>query len=136
MINQKLIYQRLCIFLKTNEVLYTNQFGFRKKHSTNNALIDNTEKIRDLLDKKLFTCGIFIDLQKTFHTVYQEVLLDKLHYYSIKGTANNWFNTFLKNRYQFTDIKENSSKNQKKHPWCATRFCIRSLTFSSLHKWH
>ena len=89
MINQKLIYQRLCIFLKTNEVLYTNQFGCRKKHSTNNALIDNTEKIRDVLDKKLFTCGIFIDLQKAFHTVYQEVLLDKLHYYSIKGTANN-----------------------------------------------
>lgn len=33
-----------------------------------------------------------------------------LYCYGITGTANNWFNTFLKNRYQFTNIKESSSE--------------------------
>ena len=65
------------------------------------------------MDKKLLDCSIFIDLQKAFDTVNHEILLDKLHYYGIKGTANNWFNTFLKNRYQFTNIKESSSEKQK-----------------------
>ena len=46
----------------------------------NHALIDTTEKIGDALDKKLFACGIFIDLQKAFNTVNHEILLDKLHY--------------------------------------------------------
>ena len=50
------------MFLETNEILYKNQFGFRNKHSMNDVLIDITEKVRDALDKKLFACGIFIDL--------------------------------------------------------------------------
>ena len=64
------------------------------------------------MNKKLFVCGIFIDLQKVFHTVNHEILLDKLHHYGIKGT-NNWFDIFLKNRHQFTNIKESSSEKQK-----------------------
>ena len=65
------------------------------------------------MDKKLLDCSIFIDLQKAFDTVNHEILLDKSHCYGTKGTANNWFNTFLKNRYQFTNIKKSSSEKQK-----------------------
>ena len=101
------------MFLETNDVLYKNQFGFRNKHSTNHDLIGITEKIRDALDKKPFVCGTFIDPQKAFETVNHEILLDRLHYYGIKGTANNWSNTFLKNRYQFANNKEISSEKQK-----------------------
>ena len=85
----KLNHQRLYIFLGINEVLYKNQFRFRNKHSTNHALIDITEKIRDVLDKKLFTSDISVDLQKSFDAVNHEILLDNLHYYGIKGTDNN-----------------------------------------------
>ena len=59
---EKLIHQRLYVFLETKEILYKDQFGFRSKHTANHALIDITEKIRDVLDKKLFDWGIFIDL--------------------------------------------------------------------------
>ena len=59
---EKLIHQRLYMFLETNEILYKNQFGFRNKHSMNDVLLDITEKVRDALDKKLFACDIFIDL--------------------------------------------------------------------------
>ena len=42
---EKLIHQRLYMFLETNKVLNKNQFGFRNKHSTHYALTDTTEKI-------------------------------------------------------------------------------------------
>ena len=71
------------------EKLGHQRFGFRNKHTTNQALIDFTETIRDALDKELFTCGIFVDLQKAFDTVNHEILLDKLHYYGIKFKAND-----------------------------------------------
>ena len=108
-IMEKLAHQRLYLFLENNNVLYDKQFGFRNKHSPNHALIEITEKIREALDKRQFVCGIFIDLQKAFDTVNHDILLDKLNYYGIKGIPNMWFETFLKERYQYTTIKEYSS---------------------------
>ena len=32
-----------------------------------------------------FRCGIFVDLQKTFGTVDQKILQQKLNYYGIRG---------------------------------------------------
>ena len=66
------------MFLETNEGLYKNQFGFRNKHSMNHTSIDVTEKIRDALDRKLYACGLFIDLQKASDTFNHEILIDKL----------------------------------------------------------
>ena len=83
------------------QCIYSLQFGFRKKHSTNHALIDITETIRQALDNKKFACGIFVDLQKAFDTVNHDILIDKLEHYGIRGTANNWFASYLKNRSQF-----------------------------------
>ena len=90
-------------------VLYDKQFGFRNKHSSNHALIEITEKIREALDKRQFVCGTFIDLQKAFDTVNHDIFLDKLNYYGIKGISNMSFENFLKERYQYTTIKEYSS---------------------------
>jgi len=66
---EKLLHTRLVNFLDNNNIIYNNQFGFRKKHGTNHAMIALTELIRSSLDKNEFTAGIFIDLQKAFDTV-------------------------------------------------------------------
>ena len=84
--------------------IYSLQFGFRKNHSTNHALIEITETIRQALDNKKIACGIFVDLQKAFDTVNHDILIAKLDHYGIRGTANNWFTSYLKNRSQFVSI--------------------------------
>ena len=85
------------------------QFGFRNNHSTNHALIEITEQIRNACDKNLYTCGVYLDLQKAFDTVNHEILLKKLEYYGIKGTSYNWFQSCLCGRMQFTQIKDSES---------------------------
>ena len=40
----KLIHKTLYNFLEKHKLLYEDQYGFQKKHSTNHALIDITEK--------------------------------------------------------------------------------------------
>ena len=60
------MYARIEDFLKTSEVLYEFQFGFRKQFSTNHALLSIVENIRNSLDKNMFVCGIFIHLEKAF----------------------------------------------------------------------
>ena len=54
---------------KTNNVLYSLQFGFRRKHSTSHTLTGMTEKIRNTIDNENYGCGIFIDFKKPFDTV-------------------------------------------------------------------
>ena len=54
------------VLLIRNNLIYNHQFGFRKKHSTNHALISVSEEIKSYMDEGLFTAGIFIDLEKAF----------------------------------------------------------------------
>ena len=61
---EKLVYSRVSSYLDQHQILSDRQFGFRKKHSTQLALISLTEEIRKSLDSGKFSCGIFIDLQK------------------------------------------------------------------------
>ena len=72
------MYKRLYTFLDINNLICSLQFGFRPKYSTNHALINLTESIRQSLDEGTFGCGIFVDLQKVFDTVDHEILLPKL----------------------------------------------------------
>ena len=95
---EKLIYKRLYAFLEENKCLYSNQFGFRNQHSTNHALINITEKIRNGLDNSEYVCGVFLDFQKAFDTVNHKILLSKLQYYGIRGVTLNLLQTYLANR--------------------------------------
>ena len=101
---EKLVHSRVYKFLEDFQCIYSLQFGFRKKHSTNHALIEITETIRQALDNKKHVCGVFVDLQKAFDTVNHDILISKLEHYGIRGTANSWFSSYLKNRSQFVSI--------------------------------
>ena len=98
------MHVRLYNFLEVQGLIFKNQFGFRKKHSTTHALIDLTEDIRKAIDENKFACGVFIDLQKAFDTVDHNILLKKLEHYGIRGIANEWFRSYLTNRKQFVSI--------------------------------
>ena len=72
--------------------------------STTHALIHLTDKIRHEVDKGSYACGIFVDFQKAFNTVYHQILLKKLEYYGVRGISNKWFASYLSNRKQFVSI--------------------------------
>ena len=68
------MYKRMYTFLNNN-IIYNIQFGFRQQYSTSYALINVTENIRKVLDDGNIGCGVFVDLQKAFHTVDHQILL-------------------------------------------------------------
>ena len=98
---EKLIHNRLYNFLELHNILFNNQFGFRKNNSTSFALMQITEKIKETIENKKIGCGIFIDLRKAFDTVNHKILLKKLEHYGIRGIALQWFKSYLFNRKQF-----------------------------------
>ena len=53
--------------------------------------------------------GVFIDLTKAFDTVDNDILFHKLERYGLRGHANMFLRSSLKNRFQYTTINEVSS---------------------------
>ena len=100
------MYSRLVSFLDRFKIIYSKQFGFRKKHSTSDIVNVIVERIRKALDDGHFACGVFVDLQKAFDTVDHEILLHKLNHYGIRHTALRWFKSYLSERFQFVSISD------------------------------
>ena len=98
------MYNRIIQFLDDNKIIYYKQFGFRKNFCTNHVIITFIENIQSALENNKFACEIFIDLEKAFYTVDHNMLLSKLNYYGITGIPNDWFQSYLSNRFQFISI--------------------------------
>ena len=107
---ERAMHSRIYEFLENTNSLYGLQFGFRKKYSTNHALLSIVEEIRKNLDNKTFSCGVFVDLEKAFDTVNHKILLKKLEFYGVRGVANNWFSSYLANRKQMVCLQGASSQ--------------------------
>ena len=89
------MYSKIISFIEENGLLYQAQCGFRKSHSTQHAILDIINTIQTNMDKRLFSCGIFIDLKKAFDTVNYGILLNKLEHYVFRGIINDWFPSYL-----------------------------------------
>jgi len=82
---EKVMFKRLKMFLDQNDILFRSQCGFRDKYSTQFAILDIVDTIKSNMDKKLCTCGIFIEIKKAFDTVIHSVLLS-----FVKRTCANY----------------------------------------------
>ena len=107
---EKLMYSRIIDFIKRFKILYANQFGFQKGLSTEFAINSLLNNIIECMENKEVGFCILLDFAKAFDTVNHEILLDKLDYYGIRGTAHKWFKSYLSNRMQCTEIGNIQSK--------------------------
>ena len=74
---ERIMYNRLFKYLKTNEILYKKQFGFQEGHSTEHSIIQLIDQISNYFEKNHFTLGIFIDLKRAFDTVDHAIFIKK-----------------------------------------------------------
>ena len=106
---EKLIYARLCSFLAAKGIIYENQFGFRKGHSTSHAVNYSINYVNKHIRKKQHVLGIFIDLSKAFDTLPHDKLLHKLNHYGIRGNALKLLSSYLSSRKQYVNVLEEKS---------------------------
>jgi hypothetical protein len=97
---EKALYIRLTEHFNTNKLLVENQFGFRKRIATEDAIFKLTNEILNALNNKTRAGRIFCDLEKAFYSVNYDILPSKLPCYGISGKAKLLHDSYLQNRYQ------------------------------------
>ena len=84
---EKVVFSQLYDYFRNNDLFYDSQYGFLKNHSTEFAAMELTDKVLKDIDEKHITLAIFMDLSKAFDTLDHSILLRKLAYYGINGSA-------------------------------------------------
>ena len=66
---EKVVYNRIYKYWTNHNLLYNNQFGFRRNQITYMALIQLVNNIASAMDSRESTAGVFLDLSKAFDTI-------------------------------------------------------------------
>ena len=105
-----MIFDQLSEYFVTNNLFSPQQYGFRKKSSTELTALELLDRLFGQLDKHTIPIIFYIDLSKAFDSLRHDILLDKLTHYGITGTANKFMKSYLCNRKQFVQIRDTESK--------------------------
>jgi hypothetical protein len=106
---EKIVAEKLIHHLVSNNLLYTHQYGFLPKKSTEQNLLQIVNYITTALNEGMYCVGVFLDLRKAFDVCSHEILLKKLKKMGIQEIAHKWFESYLTNRTQCVDISGNFS---------------------------
>lgn len=107
------IHERLTSFFDKHQIIATNQYGFQKHRSTEQALIHIKEKIIVNMESRKYTLGLFLDIQKAFDSIHFDLLLKKLSSCGIRGIALDIVENYLHDRHQIVGINETTSAEMK-----------------------
>jgi ribonuclease HI len=95
---EKIITTRLYAFVEHHKIIDREQEGFRKNHSTTQALLRLVQTVMDGFNQDSVTLAAFVDLEKAYDSVWRDGLLVKLHRQGIQGKTWWWIRDFLDGR--------------------------------------
>ena len=101
---ETVIHEQLSEYFVTNNLFSPQQYGFRKKSSTELAALELLDRLLIQLDSRKIPINFYIDLSKAFDSLRHDILLQKLSYYGITNKAKLLLESYLKNRKQFVQI--------------------------------
>ena len=99
---EKIIFNRIYVFLLKEELLNPIQSGFRPSDSCINQLIAITHEIFEAFDCNLTleVRSVFLDISKTFDKVWHKGLLYKLKCMGISQEIHKLLENYLSSRFQ------------------------------------
>ena len=91
-------------FFDQNSKISGLQSGNRKFHSTETALLHNTDQLFKHMDEKRISVVVLIDISKAFDSIQHDSLLSKLHLLDVSDPILAWFKSYLSSRKQVVRI--------------------------------
>ena len=96
---EKVVYTQLISYLGEHGIFKVFQSGFKALYSTETALLRVLNDIYCITDSGNCVILLLLDLTAAFDTVDHDILLSRLeHWVGIRGTALDWFRSYLIDR--------------------------------------
>ena len=109
---EKIVNTEMDSFFVNSGLLCKKQFGFRKNHSTETALVYMVNDWYASMNNGKMVGVIFVDLKKAFDLVDLDLLLCKLENCGFSESAVAWFKDYLCNRSQRVNVNGVLSKSR------------------------
>ena len=98
------VHDSLYSYLLDNNLIYSKQSGFRKRHSAETALIGIIDELLFNLENDRVSGMILTDYCKAFDMADHSILLQKLQAYWLDNKSLNWFRAYLNERLQLVSM--------------------------------
>ena len=92
--------KQLTEYLQKKQTTSRSQYGFRKKHSTTDALVYTTEFIRYKTDQNKIVAAAFLDLSKALDSISHVILFKKLGRLDVDSKTIKLKESFISERKQ------------------------------------
>ena len=104
---ERILHKQLSLYL--DKFLSPYLCGYRKRFSTQQALLSLIENWKKSLDNKGFGGAVLMDLSKAFDTINHELLIAKLEAYGFGNKSLKLLHSYLSNRWQRTKVNTSFS---------------------------
>ena len=101
---EKIVNCRLVRYLESKGLLPQHQFGFRRLHSTSDALLRVTNDILTSFTSRESTLAVFFDMEKAYDKTWRFGIIRELHGFGLRGRLLVYISNFLSRRSFRTKI--------------------------------
>ena len=107
---ESIVGDSLDYHLGTNELIHSNQWGFKKGVSTESLLLYLTETGKKAIDDGFKVRVLFVHFKKAFDTVDHAILKSNLSDVGVSGLFYEWIASYLHERSQYVAVNGARSK--------------------------
>ncbi|CAB3993741.1 Hypothetical predicted protein [Paramuricea clavata] len=102
---ERVVHAKLATHLDQLGFLYPHRYGFRRRHSTVQAIEQMNKWAVEAMEEKELTGFLFDDISKAFDSLNHKVLLGKLEHIGLFRSALKWFKSYIVDRWQCVGVK-------------------------------
>jgi len=113
----KAAYIQLYKHCRKHNILVDEQFGFRTKLATTDAIFKLINEVQMALNEKIIVGGIFCNWENAFNSINHDILISKLNLYGVEGKTLLWFKSYFSNRYQRVILNNNVNCQNLSSTW-------------------
>ena len=95
---ERMVNNRIRVYLEANNILSKHQNGFRPAHSTADNILHIIDNIQHAFLNNQVVAALFLDLKAAFDKVHHTALKIKLKQVGIQGRMYTYISNFLQNR--------------------------------------